>query len=410
MTRWMLLLLGLMCCGCGDSAKDSGDTSDPAGTDVSVDESHDLDADADADGGSDLDVDGDAVDGSTADEDGVADDSVDVGSEDADGAMLDDGLADGSSLDESPTDEGDGSSLDESPTDEGDGSLLDDGTDADADADADESIPVLPLHRECASDADCEEGYFCGIECWTGECGVDGTIPMATLGAYCQPCIECHAPTDAVTGSCDTCGGPAYDMDVDAGPGPVDDGWDDDWGADGDIDESGSSDEDASSDSDGSLDAEPPTVIPPSSRWRVVNVDAVEDHWNVSEMVFYADSACTVSMSEMVTGVIVSSTEVCSDPAEVLNDGACNFEGHCEDGNWANQSALSGAGEIWAGYVLSTASTIGCISICQGAESIHRLSQLVIEKSDDEGLSWDPVQTVTTESTDPFAPTVFILD
>ena len=370
-------VLGMLCwmwMGCGDATKDSGDTSNPADSDAAVGESDDLDADADE--GMDSGVDGGTDGGGAADIDDGSDtdsgsDGDPAGDVDIDGAAED---ADGS-----------------------DGPLLDDGLDADEAADDDSSS--LPIHRSCSSDEGCDINYFCGVECWTGDCGEDESIPMGTRGAYCQPCIECHAPTDAVTGSCDTCGGPAYDMDVDAGEDPDDEVSGDD-----------SSDLDSSLEPDGSTDGDSLDVILPSSRWRVVNVDAVEDHWNVSEMVFYSDRECTVSMSGMVSEAIVSSTEVCSDPATVLHDGACNFAGHCTDGNWANQSALSGAGEVWAGYALTTTASVRCVSVCQGSEPIHRLSQLRIEKSDDEGESWDLVQTVTTDSTDAYAPTLFILD
>jgi hypothetical protein len=487
--------------GCGDAAKDSGDTSDPAVSDAAVDESDDLDADADADDGSDdgsesdagddtgtsteVDLDAGPDEESVPDESDISDgedtasgaDDPDTGSA-SDGTDTSDGLVDGATddvgaMDDSaPDDEvvaddgasgdtgvvGDGTSsdadasddagamddampddepvddeavddtgpADAGPSDDGtadtgglgtddddgsDDSITDDGADSDDASATDGGSTLLPSHRECSSDADCDADYFCGIECWSAPCGMDETIEEGTLGAYCQPCIECHSGTDAVSGSCDVCGGPAYDMDVDAGPGPVDSDEDSDGDSDWDSDWGDDSDETSDTDDGGTApDADTPIVIPASVHWRVVNIDAVEDHWNVSEMTFFEDRSCTSSLSGLVTDIMVASTEYCSDPPAVLNDGACNFEGHCVDGNWANQSAMSGAGEIWAGYELATAASVGCISICQGALPIHRLSQLAVEKSDDGGVTWDRIQTVTTDSTDPLAPTLFVLD
>jgi len=62
-------------------------------------------------------------------------------------------------------------------------------------------------YSSCTVDADCDDGMFCGIECWTGGCGAEEDIPAGTMGAFCQPCDECHYDSDAVSGSCDTCGG-----------------------------------------------------------------------------------------------------------------------------------------------------------------------------------------------------------
>jgi len=196
-------------------------------------------------------------------------------------------------------------------------------------------------------------------------------------------------------------------MDVDAGPGPMDDEddeWDMGWADDGTSDPGEGTAPDDSTEPGTTAD------IPASAHWRVVNVDAVEDHWNVSELTFYEDRSCSTSLSGLVTDIMVASTEVCSDPPAVLNDGACNFDGHCVDGNWANQSAMSGAGEIWAGYAFSSAASIGCITVCQGSLAIHRVSQLAVEKSDDGGVTWERIQTISTDSTDPFAPTRFVLD
>ena len=63
-----------------------------------------------------------------------------------------------------------------------------------------------PENWDCLDDSSCMDGEFCAIECFTGECGLDGSESSGTLGQYCQPCDECQAPEDAVSGNCDSCG------------------------------------------------------------------------------------------------------------------------------------------------------------------------------------------------------------
>ncbi len=58
---------------------------------------------------------------------------------------------------------------------------------------------------ECTAHSDCDAGEFCAIECFTGDCGVNGDIPRGTLGQFCQPCVECEAGTDSITGDCGSC-------------------------------------------------------------------------------------------------------------------------------------------------------------------------------------------------------------
>jgi hypothetical protein len=62
------------------------------------------------------------------------------------------------------------------------------------------------LFIPCGDHSDCFAGLFCGIECWTGQCGVDGSVVEYTFGQYCQPCVECELDSDSVSGSCDICG------------------------------------------------------------------------------------------------------------------------------------------------------------------------------------------------------------
>ena len=58
---------------------------------------------------------------------------------------------------------------------------------------------------ECTAHSDCDEGSFCSLECFTGDCGENGDIPSGTPGQFCQPCVECEMGTDSITGDCDVC-------------------------------------------------------------------------------------------------------------------------------------------------------------------------------------------------------------
>ena len=49
------------------------------------------------------------------------------------------------------------------------------------------------------------KNQFCGTECWTGDCGVDGSVPKGAKGKFCQPCKECDDGGDSVTDSCNIC-------------------------------------------------------------------------------------------------------------------------------------------------------------------------------------------------------------
>jgi hypothetical protein len=79
--------------------------------------------------------------------------------------------------------------------------------DSDADADADADADGEGVYPVCSLDTDCSADQFCGVQCWTGGCGADASIPAGTRGAFCQPCDECEQDDDAVSGSCDVCGG-----------------------------------------------------------------------------------------------------------------------------------------------------------------------------------------------------------
>ena len=79
--------------------------------------------------------------------------------------------------------------------------------------DAGEHDVVLPVsepestapYRDCSSHDDCSEGQFCGVECWTGDCGDNEDVEAFTRGQYCQPCGECQFPSDSITNDCSVC-------------------------------------------------------------------------------------------------------------------------------------------------------------------------------------------------------------
>ena len=57
----------------------------------------------------------------------------------------------------------------------------------------------------CSCHDDCSVGQFCGVECWTGDCGDDEDVTRGTRGQFCQPCDECVFGSDSITGDCSVC-------------------------------------------------------------------------------------------------------------------------------------------------------------------------------------------------------------
>ena len=157
-----------------------------------------------------------------------------------------------------------------------------------------------------------------------------------------------------------------------------------------------------------------------STHWRIVNATSVDDHWNISEMTFFADNECQNSLAEAVTDILtveISDNDCGEDTAlegtigydtDVLNDGDCTFEGGCEPGNWASDPTSSGARQIWVGYALNEPSLVGCITLCQSSEQEQRVTAIMLERSDDGGETWITVETITSETASTTVPTVFI--
>merc|ERR1711937_1013404 len=44
--------------------------------------------------------------------------------------------------------------------------------------------------RACGGNGGCTAQEFCGITCWTGRCGSDGSVEQNTKGNFCQPCVK----------------------------------------------------------------------------------------------------------------------------------------------------------------------------------------------------------------------------
>ena len=89
------------------------------------------------------------------------------------------------------------------------------------------SPPPSEVHPECEFRSDCEVNQFCGMQCWTGNCGKDGKISLGAIGKYCQPCKECIHDSRSESGSCNVCppivpGGPRYrSLGVPCCPGSI---------------------------------------------------------------------------------------------------------------------------------------------------------------------------------------------
>jgi len=77
---------------------------------------------------------------------------------------------------------------------------------------ADYNCCSSPKYVECTQHSDCTAGMFCGVECWTGNCGNAGTISKNTVApvnyGYCQPCRECNIANNSITEDCNLCKDP----------------------------------------------------------------------------------------------------------------------------------------------------------------------------------------------------------
>jgi len=127
----------------------------------------------------------------------------------------------------------------------------------------------------------------------------------------------------------------------------------------------------------------------------------------------YRDRACSDSLSDAVAEITAVTDDDCADDeagVEVINDGECNFTGHCSPGNWANSSSASGAEEIWVGYQMDSSEPVGCISICQSRFDIQRVNEVILQRSSDEGATWESVSTITTETSDRSTATIFVVE
>ena len=69
------------------------------------------------------------------------------------------------------------------------------------DTDTSDSAP----YSECREHSDCSDAQFCGVECWTGGCGENEDVEEGVRGTYCQPCDQCEAGQDSITGDCSVC-------------------------------------------------------------------------------------------------------------------------------------------------------------------------------------------------------------
>ena len=65
--------------------------------------------------------------------------------------------------------------------------------------------PPEVVYPFCKSHEDCEDRQFCGTQCWTGNCGINGRARPGTRGKFCQPCDKCQRRRDSVDRSCEVC-------------------------------------------------------------------------------------------------------------------------------------------------------------------------------------------------------------
>jgi hypothetical protein len=143
----------------------------------------------------------------------------------------------------------------------------------------------------------------------------------------------------------------------------------------------------------------------------VVNIGRVSDHWNISELTLYSDTACGEAVSDESSEVLAVHEGDCDiNTSEVLHDSVCTFGANCDPAHWANDPSHSGPGEICAGYALDTPASVRCISICQGRSTTQRITSITLQKSDDLGESWDDVGVLSTSTTEKSTATIFALE
>merc|ERR1719183_1106987 len=97
----------------------------------------------------------------------------------------------------------------------------------------DELIPrAASPFPTCKDDLDCSRfgvssstKQFCATKCFSGYCGPDAKEPKDAPGKFCQPCMTCQDPSQAVSGSCAICGNSRKPHAAKAPEGPRRLGW-----------------------------------------------------------------------------------------------------------------------------------------------------------------------------------------
>jgi flagellar motor protein MotB len=160
---------------------------------------------------------------------------------------------------------------------------------------------------------------------------------------------------------------------------------------------------------DGEKEAPTENSAAQSTSWRVVNLDALEDHWNIGQLQFYAsdDWSLPLVSADSVAEVICSHNYSDND-LSVLYDGDWSPLGHAEETVWAGndeERAMEPRGS-WVGYRFNSKVTIGALKIAQMAEGypgFQSSKRLLVEFLDENG-EWQ--EYVRTEAPTPVAMVV----
>ena len=117
-----------------------------------------------------------------------------------------------------------------------------------------------------------------------------------------------------------------------------------------------------------------------SDEWRIVNAQTIGDHWVLSEVTFYSDTACTQSLASLVDtargdyeGTVVPSdsyTSTITLNPDVLRDGTYDSSNGCCAGTasgtkWAggDSTAARAVGGTYVGYVFVQQVSVKCVEL-----------------------------------------------
>ena len=241
------------------------------------------------------------------------------------------------------------------------------------------------LCGECEADEDCLDGALC--------LAMDGEGEEKICIQPCRTDGTCDAPNESCTTlshdlslyvcvpaeSCVFC----YDQDGDGygiGPGCEDTDCDDQ-SAEINRGMSDNTCNGVDNDCNGVIDDDITDMVCATyPAWRIVNADPLGDAWQLHELIFYADDACTQTLNPFIEEIIFSAS---TDEQEgTLNDES--VEGAMWSGG-TSENDLSQGG-TYVGYTFAEGVEVGCVDAYQSADPDARQINITLEAS--QGGEW----------------------